>query len=148
MQQILSPHVSLSGIAAPPRNARCYAAQRRHAPARQHLTVVAGLGDRLLDYIEGASGLIKSKDQLRILHMMKMPLGASLDCIKRSDCAGGPKLRKWYGQGERPTDGGGMRSGSEPAPQLDPEAKRDAVLVTDADLPTGDAAVLQLILAG
>lgn len=62
-------------------------------------------------------------------------------------CAGGPKLRKWYGQGERPTDGGGMRR-SEPTSQIDPNAPKDAVLVTDADSPTGDAVVLQLILAG
>ena len=41
-----------------------------------------------------------------------------------------------------------MQRGSEPAPEVDPNAPRDSVLVTDADSPTGDAVVLQLILAG
>lgn len=41
-----------------------------------------------------------------------------------------------------------MQRGSEPVPQVDPDAPRDSVLVTDADSPTGDAVVLQLILAG
>jgi hypothetical protein len=41
-----------------------------------------------------------------------------------------------------------MQRGSEPTPQVDPDAPRDSVLVTDADSPTGDAVVLQLILAG
>jgi len=74
---------------------------------------VRGLGDRMLDFIEG-----------------------------------GPKLRKWYGQGERPTDGGGVPGqGSQPEPVPEPsDVPRDSVLVTDAESPTGQAIVLQLIL--
>ena len=58
----------------------------------------------------------------------------------------GPKLRKWYGEGERGAavaqparpgaDGGGAQS-----------VQRTAVLVTDADNATGEQVVLQLILA-
>lgn len=64
--------------------------------------------------------------------------------------AGGPKLRKWYGQGERPADGGGLRHGADapgPGEELDANVPRDAVLVTDADTPMGEFVVLQLILA-
>lgn len=64
--------------------------------------------------------------------------------------AGGPKLRKWYGQGERPADGGGLRHGADapgPGEDLDANVPRDAVLVTDADTPMGEFVVLQLILA-
>ena len=61
--------------------------------------------------------------------------------------AGGPKLRKWYGQGERPTDGGGMQRKDTAPQEQEPEGPRDAVLVTDADSPTGEFIVLQLILA-
>jgi hypothetical protein len=121
---------------------------------------VAGLGDRLLDYIEG-----ELTGSICLIHQQHVPLHTVLcarcvfclislqaksammwNCVYI--CTGGPKLRRWYGQGERPTDGGGMQRGSEPAPQVDPDAPRDSVLVTDADSPTGDAVVLQLILAG
>lgn len=62
--------------------------------------------------------------------------------------AGGPKLRKWYGQGERPTDGGGGVPGQDPDPEPEAaDAPRKCVLVTDAESPTGQAVVLQLILA-
>lgn len=62
---------------------------------------------------------------------------------------GGPKLRKWYGQGERPTDGGGFPGDKKPDPKQPPpvDVPRDSILVTDADSPTGQAVVLQLILA-
>ena len=64
-------------------------------------------------------------------------------------CAGGPKLRKWYGEGELPADGGSAVVEKMPEPEdIPPEAvKRDAILVTDADSPTGEQVVLQLILA-
>ncbi|KAK9836354.1 hypothetical protein WJX81_008219 [Elliptochloris bilobata] len=59
----------------------------------------------------------------------------------------GPKLRKWYGEGERgaavaqPTGRGGADGGEAP------DAQRTAVLVTDVDSATGEQVVLQLILA-
>ncbi|GIL77629.1 hypothetical protein Vretimale_6801 [Volvox reticuliferus] len=53
----------------------------------------------------------------------------------------GPKLRKWYGAGERPVDGG-----EEQEPE-EPDTTSDVVLVTDADSPIGEQVVLQLILA-
>ena len=63
--------------------------------------------------------------------------------------AGGPKLRKWYGEGELPADGGSAVVEKMPEPEdIPPEdVKRDAILVTDADSPTGEQVVLQLILA-
>ena len=62
---------------------------------------------------------------------------------------GGPKLRKWYGEGELPADGGSAVIEKMPEPEdIAPEdVKRDAILVTDADSPTGEQVVLQLILA-
>ncbi|GLI62964.1 hypothetical protein VaNZ11_005821, partial [Volvox africanus] len=53
----------------------------------------------------------------------------------------GPKLRKWYGAGERPVDGGEEQEPDEP------DTMSDVVLVTDADSPIGEQVVLQLILA-
>jgi len=61
----------------------------------------------------------------------------------------GPKLRKWYGAGERmPRDGDGGEGEEEPGPP-EPEAAGggDGVLVTDADSATGELVLLQLILA-
>ncbi|KAL0037538.1 hypothetical protein WJX77_001459 [Trebouxia sp. C0004] len=62
---------------------------------------------------------------------------------------GGPKLRKWYGEGELPVDGGSSIVSNMPEPEdIAPEdVERDAVLVTEADSPTGEQIVLQLILA-
>uniref|UniRef100_A0A383V5A3 NAD(P)-binding domain-containing protein n=1 Tax=Tetradesmus obliquus TaxID=3088 RepID=A0A383V5A3_TETOB len=67
---------------------------------------------------------------------------------------GGPKLRKWYGQ-----ESGLPRDGGEPEPpqqqeprqqqqqqELEEDGEKDTVLVTDADTPTGELVVLQLIL--
>ena len=57
---------------------------------------------------------------------------------------GGPKLRKWYGAEEKlPSDGG--EPGGEPEEEEDPNT--DYVLVTDADSPSGELIVTQLILA-
>ncbi len=57
--------------------------------------------------------------------------------------AAGPKLRKWYGEGERrPQDGG-----PDPEEDGEPEGGGDSVLVTDADSPTGELLLLQLMLA-
>lgn len=62
---------------------------------------------------------------------------------------GGPKLRKWYGEGELPLDGGNSIVKNMPEPQdiAHEDIERDAILVTDADSPTGEQVVLQLILA-
>ncbi len=62
---------------------------------------------------------------------------------------GGPKLRKWYGEGDLPVDGGNPIVSNMPEPEdIAPEdVERDAVLVTEADSPTGEQIVLQLILA-
>lgn len=61
---------------------------------------------------------------------------------------GGPKLRKWYGEGDLPIDGGSavVRNMPEPEDIAPEDIVRDAVLVTDADSPTGEQVVLQLIL--
>ncbi|KAG2423603.1 hypothetical protein HYH02_015303 [Chlamydomonas schloesseri] len=58
----------------------------------------------------------------------------------------GPKLRKWYGAGERPTDG--AEPGQEPEEEPEEPPSGEAVLVTDADGGgVGEQVVLQLILA-
>eukprot|EP00775_Hariotina_reticulata_P005562 gene5562-5799_t len=60
----------------------------------------------------------------------------------------GPKMRKWYGQASSnlPKDGGEPPE-QEPEQQLpEDDIDRDYVLVTDADSPTGELVVLQLIL--
>lgn len=100
-------------------------------------------------YLRIARGIF-SDAQGACLAQQNTPISliTSITQINTCACTGGPKLRKWYGQGERPTDGGGIRPSSESEPQVDPDAPRDSVLITDADSPTGDAAVLQLILAG
>ena len=64
--------------------------------------------------------------------------------------AAGPKLRKWYGEGERmPKDGGGSFEDGETdvSGQMDSDVPRTAILVTDADSPLAEQVVLQLILA-
>eukprot|EP00878_Enallax_costatus_P012929 GHUV01013502.1.p1 GENE.GHUV01013502.1~~GHUV01013502.1.p1 ORF type:complete len:266 (+),score=88.18 GHUV01013502.1:1977-2774(+) len=61
----------------------------------------------------------------------------------------GPKMRKWYGQkSNMPRDGEEPEPPieQEPEPQQEESAERDYVLVTDADTPTGELVVLQLIL--
>lgn len=54
----------------------------------------------------------------------------------------GPKLRKWYGEGERKQGEKGK-----PGPEDENEGPGDAILVTDADSPLGELVLLQLILA-
>ena len=65
------------------------------------------------------------------------------------DVTGGPKLRKWYGEGDLPLDGGNtiVKNMPEPEDIAHEDIERDAILVTDADSPTGEQVVLQLILA-
>jgi hypothetical protein len=64
-------------------------------------------------------------------------------CQKRLLVAAGPKLRKWYGEGERqPKDGG-----SDPEEEEEDEEAGESILVTDADTPTGELLLLQLMLA-
>lgn len=60
--------------------------------------------------------------------------------------AAGPKLRKWYGEGER---GAAVAQPARPGADggAAPSVQRTAVLVTDADSATGEQVVLQLILA-
>lgn len=64
---------------------------------------------------------------------------------------GGPKLRRWYGEGGRlPSDGGGLAEGDGGGgggEEAEEEGPREAVLVTDADGGMGEQVVLQLILA-
>ena len=57
--------------------------------------------------------------------------------------AAGPKLRKWYGEGERRPQDGGEPEQEEP----ESEGSGDAILVTDADSRMGELIILQLILA-
>lgn len=73
----------------------------------------------------------------------------ALSSSLQHDVTGGPKLRKWYGEGDLPLDGGNTIVKNMPEPQdiAHEDIERDAVLVTDADSPTGEQVVLQLILA-
>ena len=65
----------------------------------------------------------------------------------------GPKMRRWYGEGERMPEDGDMDLPpleAPPAPkdqQILPPEKRTHVLVTDADSPLGEQVLIQLILA-
>ncbi|BDA48364.1 hypothetical protein COCOBI_12-0410 [Coccomyxa sp. Obi] len=60
----------------------------------------------------------------------------------------GPKLRKWYGEGERmPVDGGMSDDSDIISTEPEDEGLRDAILVTDADNPTAEQVILQLILS-
>lgn len=65
--------------------------------------------------------------------------------------AAGPKLRKWYGEGERlPSDGGGLDLLRSPDPEPEEDTEDDpkeAILVTNGNSPTGEQIVLQLILS-
>ena len=63
--------------------------------------------------------------------------------------AAGPKLRKWYGEGERmPMDGGEEDLADRPdISEPEEDGSKDAILVTDADSPTAEQVVLQLILS-
>ncbi len=62
--------------------------------------------------------------------------------------AAGPKLRKWYGEGERmPVDGGMSAESDEVNAEPEDEGLRDAILVTDADNTTAEQVILQLILS-
>lgn len=69
-------------------------------------------------------------------------LGGALQITQalKSNSAAGPKLRKWYGEGER------IKEGKD---KPDPEdiEEGDAVLVTDGDSPIGELVLLQLIVA-
>lgn len=68
--------------------------------------------------------------------------------LPESITAGGPKLRKWYGEGELPVDGGDIADKMPEPEDIAPEdVETDAILVTDADSATGEQVVLQLILA-
>lgn len=66
----------------------------------------------------------------------------------------GPKLRKWYGQDSLPRDGLNAVPGAEDLPSesdgtsgaQEEAGPRDFILVTDAEGPTGEAVLLQLIL--
>jgi hypothetical protein len=68
-----------------------------------------------------------------------------------SDCewpAGGPKLRKWYGETEKLTGPKGRGPSEGPDEEEDQyDGPRNAVLVTDADRPLGELLVLQLVLS-
>ena len=65
----------------------------------------------------------------------------------------GPKMRRWYGEGERlPEDGDFDPQPLEPPPapkdqDVLPPEKRTVVLVTDADSQLGEQVLIQLILA-
>lgn len=57
----------------------------------------------------------------------------------------GPKMRKWYGQGERlPRDGVERNDEKEPDPE--PVEEGDTIFVMEADTDMGELVVLQLIL--
>ena len=158
------------GIAGRP-TARCRSSKRT-------LVVRRGFGDDLLDYIQGMtcpgqhdawqvpegysgrnSSLIAATFPL--MHLAERSMQAcTIRCHFLSASAhritwyllhaAGPKLRKWYGEGERmPRDGGNLGDDLEPGGPLEERAvvPRTAVLVTNADSPTAEQVVLQLILA-
>eukprot|EP00879_Flechtneria_rotunda_P020623 GHRR01021702.1.p1 GENE.GHRR01021702.1~~GHRR01021702.1.p1 ORF type:complete len:314 (+),score=130.01 GHRR01021702.1:841-1782(+) len=62
----------------------------------------------------------------------------------------GPKMRKWYGQQSSLPQDGGVEPDPEQQQPQEPDVEHDSegnvVLVTDADTPTGELVVLQLIL--
>ncbi len=61
---------------------------------------------------------------------------------------GGPKLRRWYGAAEKaPRDAGDNKPEAAPEEEEDEPGEGDAVLVSDADSPAGEAVVFALILA-
>lgn len=68
---------------------------------------------------------------------------------------GGPKLRRWYGAADLPSDGKRPPSEQPPPEQQPPKGEEEeqaplpleSVLVLDADSPMGELIVLQLILA-
>lgn len=101
-----------------------------------------GLLDQLTDYINGIGA---TRVVLTQTGTCKTPVPLFLP---ESATVGGPKLRKWYGEGELPVDGGDI-VGKLPEPEdIAPEdTETDAILVTDADSATGEQVVLQLILA-
>lgn len=91
--------------------------------------------DQLTDYINGT---IAVKRTLNLLWSFIATLPPS----------GGPKLRKWYGEGELPVDGGNIADKMPEPEDIAPEnIEKDAILVTDADSATGEQIILQLILA-
>ena len=133
--------------------------------------IVAGFGDELLDFIKGKAESVQVLYSL--LHtrpVLSRALYATLlwatYCCCRWLCsnvlelrdlalqpdnsftAAGPKLRKWYGEGERGvTVAQPVRPGSAGGGEPNDAVQRTAVLVTEADSATGEQVVLQLILA-
>lgn len=158
----------------------CHALRPRHlgaaespqplnrAPQRQPV-IRRGFGDDLLDFIEGTSSghCVSLSVRRKCLAALSpaTPPRASLSCrgneleprlLSMQPCsaldmlAAGPKLRKWYGEGERmPKDGGGSFDDGEAdtSVQIGSDVPRTAILVTDADSPLAEQVVLQLILA-
>lgn len=101
-----------------------------------------GFLDQLTDYINGIGAVSVVLSRLRNCKLIA-PLTLSESAI-----AGGPKLRKWYGEGELPVDGGSIADKMpEPEDIAPDDTETDAILVTDADSATGEQVVLQLILA-
>lgn len=70
------------------------------------------------------------------------------DHAKTHPNAAGPKLRRWYGQGDiLPSDGGPAGpERQQPEPQEEPVGPREFVLVTEAEGIMGEAVLLELIL--
>ena len=94
-----------------------------------------GFLDQLTDYINGIDATLRRKPNVLL-------------SLRDSATVGGPKLRKWYGEGELPVDGGNVADKMPEPEDIAPEdTETDAILVTDADSATGEQIVLQLILA-
>lgn len=91
--------------------------------------------DQLTDYINGTTAISGTLNLLWSFIATLLP-------------SGGPKLRKWYGEGELPVDGGNIADRMPEPEDIAPEdIEKDAILVTDADSATGEQIILQLILA-
>lgn len=76
-----------------------------------------------------------------------VPVGELTDAVVAA--AAGPKLRRWYGEGEEFSEEDFLEEPEDPEDLPEPvePSQRQTVLVTDADSAMGEQIVLQLILA-
>ncbi|KAK6128069.1 hypothetical protein DH2020_038197 [Rehmannia glutinosa] len=100
--------------------------------------------DQILDYIEGRHSLF-----IFYFLIPQLSLRVFFDGLCSFCCAGGPKLRKWYGAPDLlPKDGKELGEDEATVAYLETEEEevRDAVLITDGDNEIGQMIILSLIL--
>ena len=75
-------------------------------------------------------------------------IATTINPLKILLCKAGPKMRKWYGEGERLPEDGDFDPAKSPASTSEPEPSgpADEVLVLDADSTMGEAVLTQLVL--